>query len=826
MHAQLARHAEVHPLKPRAATALPDWVLRALILAALIVTATLMMRLTYPPFQDFPNTLHVLTLDRAIDAPEVTRYFQRPQHFVYGYSLSSLLNRATSDWLSEKTALRLLFVLAAIGFPLGVARVAHAVGVQPLWAGFLALPLALSWPLKMGFVQFSLALVASLFAVAAAIRAARSPGLSRGLELAFWICLTYMAHALALGIVMICMGVAWLDARGSRRAVAAVFCLALLPAGILLSADLAHDVFRAIPQTAVSLQQHATDFRSPGPALANLFTRSYGVTDADALLWYTPLLLVLVLAAAAAFRGFRELRTGETSYLLWAVPVMIVACLASPETTERVYFIGSRLAAMAMGLMTVMAALTVARATLRTQLVAVGTVLLALMGVFGETVSRADSLSEILGPEGPELVSGRYLTAKVGPCAGNDEEYWGRYESERHLWAYALALDGITPYLFAWSRYHPVQYRGEIYGEHLRAPQESINGDRLLGGSCEDANQERLRGATSWKGFDGALITGRPELLSDLAVQPRLRGARHLSPGLLLTQPPSGYSTELHVEMDPFESAQYLGRGWSDSEFTSDMKVRWSDGVSSEVVFEIAPRSGPYELLLTMYPYAATMPQSIAVTLNEEPLGQLTPQGGWQQSSLFVPQQRLRKGPNLLTFGYQRVVRPRDVDGSPDDRELAVLFDTIDLVPLSTELSFEMDSSDRRGRFLDGWSELERIEERSVRWGDGPGSELRFRLDPTTGPYRLTFSVSPYGPTMPQSLKVSLNGTVLETLAIEEGWQEYELTVREGLLRVEENVLSLEYGNTLRPHDLSESADTRRLAVLFDAIRLSPDDSR
>ncbi len=119
------------------------------------------------------------------------------------------------------------------------------------------------------------------------------------------------------------------------------------------------------------------------------------------------------------------------------------------------------------------------------------------------------------------------MTAKVGPCADEDEGYWGRYESERHLWAYALALDGITPYLFAWSRYHPVQYRGEVYSRDLRAPQESINGDRLLGGSCEDANAERLRGATAWVGFDGALITGRPETLSELASHPNLRQARN-----------------------------------------------------------------------------------------------------------------------------------------------------------------------------------------------------------------------------------------------------------------------------------------------------------
>ncbi len=121
-----------------------------------------------------------------------------------------------------------------------------------------------------------------------------------------------------------------------------------------------------------------------------------------------------------------------------------------------------------------------------------------------------------------------------------------------------------------------------------------------------------------------------------------------------------------------------------------------------------------------MLPYAAAMPQSVAVTLNEEPLGQLTPVEGWQQLSLVVSEQHLRQGTNLLSLGYQRVARPKDVDGSPDDRELAVMFDAIDLVPLSDGSSFEMDSSDRSWSLVRGWSGLELIEGRSVRWSEGP----------------------------------------------------------------------------------------------------------
>src|SRR5688572_25738813 len=36
-------------------------------------------------------------------------------------------------------------------------------------------------------------------------------------------------------------------------------------------------------------------------------------------------------------------------------------------------------------------------------------------------------------------------------------------DPERHLWAYALDVDGVTPYLFAHAFHHPVWYVGPAY---------------------------------------------------------------------------------------------------------------------------------------------------------------------------------------------------------------------------------------------------------------------------------------------------------------------------------------------------------------------------
>lgn len=792
---------------------------------ALAAVVALITRVSYPPFQDFPNQLHILTLDRAIDTPEVERYFQRPPYFVFGYSLTSLLGRAGDGWIPEATALRLLFLVAALGFPFGVAWLARVVGADWRWAALLALPLALSWPLKMGFIQFSLGLAITLFAIAAAVRTVREPGPRQAMALALWTCLAYMSHALTLGLVTLGIGLAWLDARGSRARALIALTLAVLPAAALVAIDLSHDVFRAIPATAVSLEHHPTSFRSLGYAFAHLFTRSYGITDGGALLWFGPFLLVLVAAGLTALWRHRGLRSTDSSYLLWAVPAAILVCLFVPEATERIYFMGSRLAAMAMGLVTILAAVTLARASRPIQRIAVAAVLLAFAGSLGDTLLRSTKLVEILGTSGPERVSGRYLTAQIGPCPPPGYKYWGRYESARHLWAYALAPGGVTPYLFAWSRYHSVQYRGDVYRELLRAPLESINGDGLLRGSCADANRERLAGATSWGGFDGALITGRPTDLANFAGHPGLAGSRALAPGLWLARSPTPRPEALHVDMNHYGSAQYLGQGWGEAEYAGDRTVRWNDGAFSEVTFELAPRSTPYALQMTTYPYAAAMPQSVGIALNGEPLATLVPTDGWQEPVLFVAGDRLRRGVNRLTLTYERVLRPSEVDGSADERQLALMFDSIDLGPLADSASLEMDADDHGWSFARGWSGLEQREDRSVRWSEGESSTLEFHLAPLSVPYRLTFEAMPYEPTLPQSVTVTLNGKVLETLFLAEGWREYTVHVPADRLRVENNEIQLDYAAAVRPSDISESSDRRRLGVLFDSLALAPKDS-
>jgi hypothetical protein len=276
--------------------------------------------------------------------------------------------------------------------------------------------------------------------------------------------------------------------------------------------------------------------------------------------------------------------------------------------------------------------------------------------------------------------------------------------------------------------------------------------------------------------------------------------------------------------MNHYGSTQHLGRGWSAAEGAGNRTVRWSNGPVSEVGFQLSPLSTPYTLRLEVHPYAEAMPQAVTVELNGEALATVVPTLGWQQVALFVPRTHLLSGENHLVFRYDRVVRPGDVDGSSDRRQLAMLFDAIDLSPLAAAAEIQMDASDRSWAFAEGWSGFEQIDGRGVRWSDGESSTLRFHLDPISGPYRLQLELLPFEPTLPQAVTVGLNGAVLETLSLGEGWRHHVVDVPAGLLRIEDNELRFEYASALRPSDISGSADRRRLAVLFDSLRLSPRD--
>jgi hypothetical protein len=136
--------------------------------------------------------------------------------------------------------------------------------------------------------------------------------------------------------------------------------------------------------------------------------------------------------------------------------------------------------------------------------------------------------------------------------------------------------------------------------------------------------------------------------------------------------------------------------------------------------------------------------------------------------------------------------------------------------PDRRELSIAAGSS--AAAFVRGFSHGEHLECRNVRWALGRSSEMAFSLQPTGSAYTLSFTAQPYFRARPQTVSVKLNGGLLATYAMSEGWDGYQADVRPALLKRGRNLLTFEFAKATR----AEGDDRRELAVLFERLSLTP----
>ena len=464
----------------------------------------------YLPFQDIPNHVHLLEIDRDLDAP--TTYLVRSDIHTLGYSLYIWLSRLSAPLLSASAVLRLLVMMTALATPLAAGAVARALGISAPWAVLLALPLALSWPTRVGLVPYALAIPPALLATAAALRdegPRRAPWAR--LLLAFFATLTYLAHAYVFACLCFVLLVAWgtVGAFGRRGLVTAA--LGIAP-GIALSLhDLHQHAFDPIAATAVTLFHAPRWYRPAGLALSHLATRSYAITGPVMLLAFLPLLVLATTAAVAAATGIGDVpRRGGRTFLTLVAVAGSLGTLAIPESQGLVFLLASRTLVIGALFWTLLAAAAADRARGVRALVLALAPLVALGASLTEVSRRARQVEEVVGRNGPERVEGRYLTVQVPDCANASSLVWGGYDSFRHLWAYALGKNGVSPYLFSASRYQPIWYRGDTFREKLRGPPEHPMNENELPlerDACRTVGRERLLSATSWGEYDGVIVT-------------------------------------------------------------------------------------------------------------------------------------------------------------------------------------------------------------------------------------------------------------------------------------------------------------------------------
>ena len=271
----------------------PDRAARALFAAGLMGIALLLLFIPCVPFQDLPNTGLVLLIDHS-SRDDVNAYFQRPEVTPFGYTLSVWMARLLLPWVSVDVALRWMCLVAAVALPLATARLAAVLGIPWALAGILALPLGLGWPLRMGFVSFVLGQPIVLLGTAAAVLLCRERSALRMAELALWAVAAYLLHAFAFLFLCALVVLAWL-CTGSRsvRALASIVA-ALVPAGMLAASDVAHRALSSVIVRDAATPAAGISFRPLGRAFMNIASRSYGISGPASVVFYLPLIALLL----------------------------------------------------------------------------------------------------------------------------------------------------------------------------------------------------------------------------------------------------------------------------------------------------------------------------------------------------------------------------------------------------------------------------------------------------------------------------------------------------------------------------------------------------
>jgi hypothetical protein len=341
----------------------------------------------------------------------------------------------------------------------------------------------------------------------------------------------------------------------------------------------------------------------------------------------------------------------------------------------------------------------------------------------------------------------------------------------------------------------------------------------------------------SWAGYQtlvppSSLSRGRNTLQFEFAraVHPEGNDRRELAAlfGQIALVP---VPERVRIDLGTSEGRTFLAAGFSGDEETENRSAVWSDGPRSQIKLSLAGPHEPHVLDVTALAYAPGAPQAVRVRANGDLVGTVEFPASWTQRALVLPAGVVHPGMNTLEFEYESTRRPKDREPqSADGRELAVMFDAIEIAPLRDTSKVDFGTPAAHSVQLDGWSGDERAEGRSVVWSDGPVSRLLLTVAEGKGPRELHFVLRAFQALAGLRVDVLVNGKNVGFLRPTEVWQTLGVPLPAGTLQVGDNVVMLRYERTARPIDaLPHSADTRQLAVEVDSVEVvngGPKDER
>ena len=283
--------------------------------------------------------------------------------------------------------------------------------------------------------------------------------------------------------------------------------------------------------------------------------------------------------------------------------------------------------------------------------------------------------------------------------------------------------------------------------------------------------------------------------------------------------------SSLTVRFGTERASRMQTSGWGRPEKIDGRSVQWSEGAKSSLRFSLAPKDAPYRLSGYVSPIGQLAEQTISVTANGVPVGDVTIRPGKQWFHLTVARPSLKRGSNTLEFGYRYLIRPSQHGvGSTDIRRLAILWDELTLTPVAHSTTVDMGDKSARPFELDGWSSNERWGDRTVAWSDGPTSAINVVVDPVEQSYRLL--VSARTELGPMAVPVFVGTNAIGSLPVDQQMKVHELAVPKGQLQPGSNALRFRYPRTFQPAALDgASNDQRLLGMMIDKVGVLPETS-
>ena len=184
-----------------------------------------------------------------------------------------------------------------------------------------------------------------------------------------------------------------------------------------------------------------------------------------------------------------------------------------------------------------------------------------------------------------------------------------------------------------------------------------------------------------------------------------------------------------------------------------------------------------------------------------------------------VPDDALRSGRNRIELAFSRTAP----SGSDDERRLAALFRSIELVPKSDDFASTSPLQEHPDTSSAASIRARRSDDMTFVWSDGPVSEVGGDLAWPRSTYVLETLAEALPLVSSQQTRVLVNGTFVGMLSFQKKWTTQRLLIPSTALARGHNRIRFEYEGTVSPASVTKKArDERELAVRFRRITLSP----